>query len=955
MENNHPLPDTLASLAKQRFNRLAEKSPAAVAGLSEQQLASLCQALALSDFIDDQLLRHPEWLAEVFAEDQLGNSKLDDTMAPTLASRLEGVTTEDGLGRELRLFRNYYQVLIAWRDLCGIGEIRSSMRHISTLAQVLISQTRDWLAASMKPMWGQPVNADGVVQPMLVLGMGKLGGGELNFSSDIDLIFTFPEHGQTQGGRRSTENQQFFVKLAQKLINALDKHSYEGFVYRVDMRLRPFGSSGPLVMSFAALEDYYQSQGRDWERYAMVKAGVLADSGDYVDELNELLRPFVFRRYIDFSAIDSLRQMKQMISHEVRRRGLVDNIKLGSGGIREVEFVAQAFQLIRGGREPALRQRSLLATLGCLKTGGLLAPEECDGLERSYLYLRHIEHCLQQFNDQQTQTLPDNEQDWQRLLWLTGHDNQQQFRDELAGHTDFIHQQFMVVIGEEEAEESDEDQQQLELVQLLFQPHPEAFDGAPVLAELGCESPESLWQQIEQLKEEQDRRTVGPRGREILLRLMPKLLLRVVELPDSEVVLARLSQILSKIASRTAYMELLAENPGALNQLIKLCQASSWIAEQLARYPILLDELIDPKMLYNPLPLEDYDSDLRQSLLRIAEDDLEQLMEGLRQYKQAHQLRIAAADITGVLPLMKVSDHLTYLAGALVNVVVQLAWEQMVARYGEPQHDGEGNGFAVLGYGKLGGLELGYGSDLDLVFVHCGIKGSVTQGAKAIDSGHFYLKMAQRILHLFNTRTNAGILYEVDMRLRPSGISGLLVSPIDIFADYQRKEAWIWEHQALIRARTISGDPYLQRQFDELRQEIIQRPREQVELAEAVAKMREKMREHLATGDDVSFDLKQDRGGIADIEFIAQYLVLANGEQHPQLARWSDNVRIFESLEQCDVITREQAVQLSDAYCGYRNEGHRQVLQGAKSRVEAAQFAKQRQLVSDLWGQWLGQ
>ena len=950
-----PLPPSLSALAKQRVARLEELAPHILDQLDAEHTPLLHRALALSDFIDKQLQRHPQWLVQMLTGDQLFNAALEQGMAGRLAADLAEVGTEEQLNKALRLYRNYYQVMIAWRDLCGLGTVEDSLRHISTLAETLITGARDWLYESMQPMWGTPVCAEGRPQPLLILGMGKLGGGELNFSSDIDLIFTFPEHGQTRGGRRSTDNQPFFIKLAQKLINALDKYSYDGFVYRVDMRLRPFGASGPLVMSFAALEDYYQSQGRDWERYAMVKARILGEQNDYTEELRELLRPFVFRRYIDFSAIESLRQMKQMISHEVRRRGLVDNIKLGSGGIREVEFIAQTFQLIRGGREPKLRQTSLLATLASLGEGQVLDAAAGVELREGYLYLRQLEHYLQQFDDQQTQTLPDNDIDWARLLWLTAHDDEAAFRAELDRHIGAIHQQFLAVIGEEPEGDGEDDavQQQLQSLQLLFQPHPESFDGAPVLAELGCVSPESLWQELEALKQELDRRAIGPRGREMLLRLLPQLALALLPLDDAGQVVERLGKLLSTIATRTAYIELLAENPGALQQLIKLCRASSWIAEHLTRYPILLDELLDPKLLYHPLALEEYGADLRQYLLRIPEDDLEQMMEGLRQYKQAHQLRIAAADITGVLPLMKVSDHLSYLAGAIVEVAVQLAWDQMVARYGEPEHDGEGKGFAVVGYGKLGGLELGYGSDLDLVFLHCGRKGSVTGGKKAIDSGHFYLKMAQRILHLFNTRTNAGILYEVDMRLRPSGNSGLLVSPVAVFGDYQRQEAWTWEHQALIRARLISGDPYLGEQFAAIRKEIICRHREPAALKEEVAKMRAKMRDHLSDGNSERFDLKQDPGGIADIEFIAQYLVLAHGEAHGALARWSDNVRIFETLEQSGVITAAEAQQLTRAYCHYRNEGHRQVLQGAKSQVDAEMFVDERRQVTALWQQWL--
>lgn len=940
------LPALLDELATTRLAQLTQQHES-ISQLPLQQQALVKQLIGLSDFAFEQLSKQPQWLDFMLADDLLIKTSLVPVIDAEITRVLAETTSEQQLERNLRQLRNKFQVMIAWRDLCHLVALTDSLIDVSHLAQQLIIGARDWLANSLAPTWGHPLDSKGNIQPLLIIGMGKLGGEELNFSSDIDLIFTYPESGETSGGRRVTDNQQYFVKLAQKLINALDKRTYDGFVYRVDMRLRPFGNSGPLVASFSAMEDYYQLQGRDWERYAMVKGRVLGPDCEHSQALTQLLRPFMFRRYIDFSAIESLRQMKQMISHEVRRRGLIDNIKLGSGGIREVEFIVQVFQMIRGGRQPQLQQQSLLKTLMALQDGGVFSIDEGNALRQSYLYLRACEQYLQQFADAQTQTLPDNAIDWARLCHLTKNVDEAGFRAQLKTHQDIVCEQFAQVVGEDDSAECGNDKE-LSLLKLIFDADKD-FDGESLLYELGCQSPQAMFEQIHVIKEDIEKRPMGPRGLEAFNKLMPLLLNQVKGLEDCAVVLARIGKILSKIATRTTYIELLLENPGALGQLVHLCQASCWIAEQLTHFPMLLDELLDPKLLYQVTPLADYQSELRRYLMRIPDDDMEQMMEGLRQFKQVQQLHIAAADITGVLSLMKVSDHLTALAQAIISHVVDLAWQQMAQRYGEPVHQGQEKGFAVIGYGKLGGIELGYGSDLDLVFIHCAQFGKMTDGNKAIESHHFYLKLAQRVIHLFNTRTNSGILYEVDMRLRPSGNSGLLVSHLDSFIEYQQQEAWTWEHQALVRTRIVYGESYLQQGFIAARDLILHQQRSAPALAQDVAKMRIKMRDNLSKGNSEQFDIKQDDGGVADIEFIAQYLVLSHSHQCPQLTVFSDNIRIFEALVEHNHLSSEEGEALASIYCQYRNRGHRQALHNKANVIASDQFTAERQTVQAIW------
>lgn len=951
LNNTNSLPPQLLLIKNNRLNDFELKYPEIYSLLDESHKKLLGHFFALSDFGFEQLIRHGDWVAQIYKDEILTKPQLKFFIEEKLEQLKIDTNSEVELEKNLRICRNYFQSIIAWRDLCRLVDIEQSLLDVSTLAETLIIGARDCLTDLLAPEWGHPNDDDNNRQPLVIIGMGKLGGKELNFSSDIDLIFSFPRHGKTLGGRRSTDNQEYFIKLGKKLVNALDKITIDGFVYRVDMRLRPFGTSGPLVVSYAALEDYYQFQGRDWERYAMVKSRVLGDNTLYAQELQQMIRPFMFRRYIDFSAIESLRKMKLMISHEVRRRGLVDNIKLGSGGIREVEFIVQAFQMIRGGREPQLQQQSILITLAALAALSIFTFEEYEALKKSYLFLRLCEQTLQQINDKQTQTLPINELDWQRLLVVTNQIEEVDFRRQLKGCCDTVIHQFNQVVGHEDDQQPIECKHQQSL--MLVCDTDINTDGESVLRELGYSEPNLLFIEILALNTDLAKRQMGVRGQETMAKLMPLIVQQLLTVNDEHLLFKKIANILKKIATRTAYIELLLENPGALKQLISLCQASDWIGKQLTLHPILLDELLDPVALYCPTPLNDYSAQLRQYLMRIPEDDMEQIMEGLRQYKQYQQLRIAAADVTGMMDVMIVSDHLTALAQAIIEYVQELAWQQLTSRFGKPKFDGDGIGFAVIGYGKVGGVELGYGSDLDLVFVHTALANTFTNGEKKIDSAHFYLKLSQRILHLFNTRTISGILYELDMRLRPSGSKGLMVTHIDSFIDYQRQEAWVWEHQALVRTRIVCGSNAIDDKFKTMREHILCQQRDIELLRHDVSKMRVKMRDHLTQGTDEFFDLKQDNGGIADIEFIAQFLVLGYSHQFIALTTFSDNVSIFEEAVNAELISENQKNILVKAYQVYRHKGHRLVLNDLKNYTSEKEFDEHRNQVRGIWRQLL--
>lgn len=911
--------------------------------LSEQQ--QLQRLLQASYFIGRTLQQQPA-LVSVFCQSALLQQQLAQGWHDPLA-HLATLPDETNAFALLRRYRNAALCQIFAADILGLQPITASLQAVSSLADVLINSAYQWAYQQQALLSGTPLDDAGEPMPLLILGMGKLGGGELNFSSDIDLIFTYPANGETQGGRRTIENQQFFTKVGQKLIAALHQVTADGFCYRVDMRLRPFGDSGPLVLSFAALEDYYQEQGREWERYAMLKARVINTEKRHTPELQALLQPFIYRRYIDFSAIESLRRMKQLIEQENRRRNRRDNIKLGAGGIREVEFIVQTLQLIRGGRITQLQQPALLKVIPELVLQGLLSAEQASELLQDYLWLRRVEQALQGIDDKQTQTLPADSHTQQQLLHCLGFNDWTALQQAIEHAMLRIHQQFKLVIEPEESIEP----QELSLGRLLWDSDLPLVELAEHVDWLDTDAALALLEQLQQFKQDCQRRSVGPRGREYLAKLMPQLLHWLQQQQASVAVLSRLLSVFRQIVTRTAYLELLFENPPALHQLVLLCSQSGWLAEQLARYPMLLDELIDPAQLYQVATIDDYRDRLRLYLLRVPEDDLELLMETLRQFKQAQQLRIAAADISGVLPLMKVSDHLTWLAEVIVEQLVNLAWQQMTARYGLPAGaTDQDKGFAVIAYGKLGGLELGYGSDLDLVFVHQCDSQAATSGERSIDSLQFYLKLVQRILHLSTTRTNSGVLYEIDTRLRPSGNSGLLAIHINTYHQYLERDAWTWEHQALVRARMIVGSAALQQAFVAIRKAVLTLPREPQQLKDDVAQMREKLRQHHGVSAE---DVKHSSGGIVDLEFLSQYLVLAYGAQYPALYRYTDNIRILEAAGACGLLLPAQVTSLAEAYQQLRGAGHRQTLLPATALPDA-HLPELKALVRQVWLQWFG-
>jgi len=914
-------------------------------------LKVLCQVWGYSDFVASSCASHPELLDELVHGGDLLVDYRADEYRHKLKQQLAKVKDDDELGAILRRFRRFEMVRIAWRDLAGWAQLDETLRDLSALADSCLDGALERLHAWQSKELGAPFGeVSHQPQSLVVLGMGKLGAGELNFSSDVDLIFAFPEAGETRkSGRRrgGISNEEYFTRLGRRLISVIDETTAEGFVFRVDMRLRPYGSSGPLVMSFDALEEYYQSQGREWERYAMIKVRPVAGDLQRGEALLVVLRPFVYRRYLDFGAFSELREMKMMIRRELERKGAQENVKLGAGGIREVEFIGQAFQLIRGGREPGLQQRPILKVLRQLAASDYLPSYVVDGLVDAYCFLRDVENRLQEHEDKQTHLLPGDDEGRLRLALSMGFRDWKRFSVALTKKRHLVETHFEQVFAAPQAEaEPSHDEQTLAAV---WGRRVDDTQAEAILNESGYGDAAEVLRRIKQLREGHACRMSGAEGQARLDQLMPLMLASVAKVDVPDVTLIRVLNLIEAVARRTAYLALLVENPMALSQLVRLFAASPWIAELLSQHPILMDELLDPRTLYVPPSRAQMAQQLSAELAAIPSGDLERQMDVMRDFKQGNVLRVAAADLMDALPLMVVSDHLTWLAEILLQEVLTLAAEQLREKNskkgGGAAHRGAPTGFIVVAYGKMGGIELGYGSDLDLVFIH--------ETPQREANGIFFTRLGQRVIHMLNTLTSAGVLYEVDMRLRPSGASGLLVSDIRAFDEYQREDAWTWEHQALVRARVVGGDPELAARFEVVRREVLSRVRDGAALRQEVREMRERMRQELVRGGADQFDIKQGAGGIADIEFMVQYGVLRWAHEHPELLEFTDNIRILEGFECCGLMSAEEVSLLSDAYRAYRSAIHRCALQEQKALVGGGEFGEFREGVVAMWRAWM--
>jgi len=870
--------------------------------------------------------------------------------------------TEAQLHAALRKLRQRVILRLLARDLLRSADLAEVCATTTALAEVALRSALAWLVPRMEAQFGAPVGADGERQRLIVVGMGKLGGGELNVSSDIDLIFVYPEEGDTRASGAGQEhaghplsNHEFFTRLGRRLIAALTEPTPDGQVFRVDMRLRPWGDSGPLAVSFDALEQYLVSQGREWERYAWIKARALtggeadtsgpdarvgwsahsdrgwsAPNESGWSALGAIVRPFVYRKYLDFGAFAAMRELHAQIRAEVVRRELADHIKLGPGGIREIEFIAQAFQLIRGGREAGLQARPTLKVLALLEERRLLPHEAAAELAAAYVFLRNLEHRLQYLDDAQTHTLPHDEPDRARVAAAMGFASWKAFAAALAAHRGRVSLQFEQVFSTQETPQH--------ALASLWQG--ELGDEAEERFQaLGFHSPEDIAGRLKAIRASGRYADLPATSRSRFDQLVPRLIELSASRANPDQTLERCLILIETISRRAAYLALLYEHPHALEKLTELVSASSWAAEYLNRHPIVLDELLDARVLAAEPDWNEFCGTLRRQMMNVA-DDPERQMDLLREAHHAQSFRLLAQDLAGQLTVERLADHLSDLADCMLQVTLELCWKQVRAPHREFP------GFAVIGYGKLGGKELGYASDLDIIFLFDDAHEAAPEN---------YARLAQRINHWLTVRTGSGVLFETDLRLRPDGSAGLMVSSVEAFRGYQRESAWVWEHQALTRARYCAGDATVGALFEETRREILRAPRDPAKLREEVLSMRQKMLEGHPNKSEL-FDLKHDRGGMVDIEFVVQYLVLAHSNRHAELTANDGNIALLKLAADLGLIPRDLSESVRDAYRDYRRRQHVLRLNGARfARVPHAEVSASIEATLALWRSVFGE
>lgn len=893
----------------------------------------------LSPFFEQLLENHSESALEALMS---ASKTLDRHQLRHRYDEFVGDASGEALSLKLRLLRSREMVRIIYRDLQRVADLFETTAELSHLADYCVSRALDDCYAIAIKKYGQPLRSDGNPEKMIVLAMGKLGAFELNLSSDIDLIFFYEQQGQFENpAGKIVTHQEFFLRLARQLINCLDDAGAIDNVFRVDMRLRPYGDSGPLVLHRDAMEKYYVEQGRNWERYAFIKARVIAGDIDAGQDFLGWMKPFVYRRHLDFGAIQSLREMKGLIARQVELKSMNDDLKLGPGGIREIEFIVQAHQLIWGGRYPDLQTPALRTVMVRLQELEFVPQADTESLMDAYCFLRNSEHAIQAEHDKQTHTLPADDISQSRLAASMGEPDYATYIESLEHHRSEVQRCFASLIT----------------------------------ASAGNETPavESIWlarwqnpdtQPLVQFRAEVQKLELADEVLSSLDQLMPRVLSLIeitseADLQASELALSRLLPVISAVLRRSTYLVFMLENLDALRRAVELVTISAWIAEQLAAYPILLYELTDRAVKEVAVSKIALEGELREVMRAVDPGDLEAQMDTLRQFKLAAMLKIAAMELLDEVSIMQASDGLTALAEVLLETSLDLAWRYLSGRHGLPcDKDGQPlpESMAIIAYGKAGGFELAYGSDLDLVFLCPNEISGSTDGRSSINNNKFFVRLGQRVVHILTSFTRFGILYSVDLRLRPQGNKGPLVATIGAFRRYQANDAWTWEHQALVRARFVAGDAALGQAFAETRQEVLESPREPQLLLEEVLNMRERMREHLASptqkmveeGSDIlgRFDLKHDAGAIVDIEFMVQYAVLASAAKHRVLSRWTDMMRLLDELGTSGLMAETEAESLQRAYLTFRAAVHHGWL-GLETDFERLQ--SYREEVHQIW------
>ena len=908
----------LEELIQRGLVRLRAASPQAAALLADAAFAGrVARVVAASDFALETLRRQPALLAALAQDDGAACSA-----APAL---IEGRSEQ--WPEQLRLYRAAESTRLVWRDVLGLDDVDAILAGSTRLAETCLQVALEALEVEFAQRHGMVRAADGARQRLVVFGLGKLGGGELNFSSDIDLVYAYPQGGESDGAR-ALAAEDYFARLGQRLARLLDEPTVDGFCHRVDLRLRPFGNAGRVALSFAGMDQYFQREGRDWERYAWLKARPVAGDIEAGEHWLQGLRPFVYRRYLDFTALDGLRDMKAAIAAEVARRELADDIKRGPGGIREIEFLAQALQLIRGGREDTLRERRLLPALHALVETRQITREDGDALVHAYRFLRKLENRLQMLRDAQTHALPEDPLDRQRIAQGLGYPGWDALAAAVRVQRARVAAEFNELLAPREHEVLPG------VLGQYWRALPESGD-PQVLSRAGFADASTADSALRDFAQSTGVLSLSDGARARLDRVLPALLEAAAHSSQADAALNRLLLLLRAILRRASYLALLDEQPSALSRLVDVVARSALLGERLALYPVLLDELLDTRV-GGPMP--DRAAMRRECEPALQEDDPENALRLLNERRLALSFRIALAALDGRQPASESTRQLAWLAEEVVRVVLSLVHADVVAAHGRVP----GGHFAVIGYGSLGGEELGFGSDLDLVFLFDAADAAVSDGPRPLEAGRWYARLAQKLVALLGAATGAGRLYDVDVRLRPDGAKGLLVSSLASYREYQLTRAWVWEHQALVRARAVAGDACLLQEFDTIREATLARPRDPAELRAKIGDMRVKMRAELDRSDAARFDLKQGSGGLVDLEFLVQYLVLRDARLHAELLAPRNTQSLILALESAGTFDPRQSAELRRVHAWFVAQGlsctldRRQRLLSASQALEEA-------------------
>lgn len=868
-----PLSPPLQACVERALARLQPILAQLPAPLAAGEQALLQQLVIASDFAIDTLQRQPALLGQLLAPG----------CPPIAPPRLDPDQPSEWPVL-LRRYRAAASTRLIWRDLAGLDPVEATLAGATVLAEHCLGLALDALEAEFSSRHGVVRAEDGSVQRLVVFGLGKLGGGELNFSSDIDLVYAYPQGGESDGARPLAA-EEYFARLGQRLARLLDDTTVEGFCHRVDLRLRPFGNAGRVALSFAGMDQYFQREGRDWERYAWLKARAVAGDIDAGEAWLATLRPFVYRRYLDFTALDGLREMKAAINAEVARKGMGEDIKRGPGGIREIEFLAQSLQLIRGGREPALRERRLLPALQALVASGQIDADTGERLMASYRFLRVLENRLQMLRDAQTHRLPEDALDRERIARGLGHADWAGLLAAWQPVRDWVNGEFAALLAPRRGQAAPD------ALTSYWRDLPEGGD-VQVLVQAGFADAEGADQALRDFASGHGVASLSDQARARLDRVLPALLHAAAATERADATLKRVLGLLQAIARRTSYLALLDEQPSALARLVNVLSRSALLAERLVGYPLLLDELLDTRV-GGPIPPPAQVSAACAAALQI--DDPESALRSLNETRLALSFRMALAFHDGRQDALACTAQLAQLADAVLDTVYRMALAEIEHAHGQI----DGGRFAVIGYGSLGGNELGFGSDLDLVFLHDqppGCEGS--DGRRPLDPGRYYARLAQKMMSLLGAVTAGGRLYDTDVRLRPDGGKGALVSSLASYTEYQRERAWTWEHQALVRARAVAGDPGLMADFTAVRAATLGRSRDWATLVDDVVRMRARMRAELDRSDAARLDLKQGAGGVVDLEFLLQAGVLALAATQPSLLAQTSSQALIDALGQ---------------------------------------------------------